>query len=118
MENVRVGTSGWSYGHWKEIFYPKNLPPSERLSFYTRNFDTVELNSSFYHLPLESTFEKWRAATPYGFVFAVKGSRYVTHIKKLVDVNESISRLAARARLLSDKLGPILWQFPPPDKEG
>lgn len=113
MENVRVGTSGWSYGHWEGRFYPEGTASSDRLSFYARRFDTVEINSSFYHLPLEATFEHWRAATPDGFVFAVKGSRYVTHVKKIAGVAEAVSRLVSRAMKLGEKLGPILWQIPP-----
>lgn len=113
MENVRVGTSGWSYGHWEGRFCPEGTASSDRLSFYAQRFDTVEINSSFYHLPLEATFEHWRAGTPDGFVFAVKGSRYVTHVKKLLGVGEAASRLVTRARNLREKLGPILWQIPP-----
>ncbi len=113
MGSFRVGTSGWSYDHWEGKFYPHVLPKTKRLAFYAENFDTVEINSSFYHLPRETTFHGWREGTPDGFVFAVKGSRYITHVKKLVDVDEPIFNLAKRARHLKEKLGPVLWQLPP-----
>ncbi len=113
MERVWVGTSGWSYDHWRSVFYPEELPTSERLRFYCQRFNTVEVNSSFYHLPLETTFRRWGEATPDDFIFSVKGSRYVTHIKKMVDPKEAVDRLLGRAALLGSKLGPILWQVPP-----
>ncbi len=113
LENVRVGTSGWSYDHWEGRFYPEGMPASKRLSYYTERFDTVEINSSFYHLPLESTFEHWKAGTPDGFLFAVKGSRYATHVKKIAGVAEATALLVRRAKKLEEKLGPILWQVPP-----
>jgi uncharacterized protein YecE (DUF72 family) len=113
LGTLRVGTSGWSYDHWKSRYYPCDLPTTKRLSFYASEFDTVELNSSFYHLPRETTFEKWREGTPKGFVFAVKGSRYVTHIKKLVGVEDAVLNLCRSAAALREKLGPILWQLPP-----
>jgi len=113
LTRFRVGTSGWSYDHWESRFYPEDLPATDRLSFYAKDFDTVELNSSFYHLPRETTFAKWRNQTPEGFIFSVKGSRYVTHVKKLVGVEDAIRNLARSAMNLESKLGPILWQFPP-----
>ena len=113
LKDVRVGTSGWSYDHWRGKFYREDVKTSERLSFYCRTFDTVEVNSSFYHLPRFSTFERWRDLTPEGFVFSVKASRYITHVKKLSGVEEAVDRFVNRARGLGDKLGPILWQLPP-----
>ena len=113
MREVRVGTSGWSYDHWRGRFYPEDLGTAKRLSYYCQKFDTVEVNSSFYHLPRETTFEKWRDSTPERFVFSVKASRYITHVKKLTGVEEAVQRFIERATRLGSKLGPILWQLPP-----
>lgn len=110
---IRVGTSGWSYNHWNVRFYPAHLPSTGRLVFYAKEFDTVELNSSFYHLPREKTFLNWRERTPTDFVFAVKGSRWVTHVKKLSGVGDEVNTFCKRAVNLGEKLGPILWQLPP-----
>ncbi|HEX6507871.1 MAG TPA: DUF72 domain-containing protein [Chloroflexota bacterium] len=107
-----IGTSGWVYKHWIGIFYPRNLPASEQLRFYAEHYRTVEINFTFYRLPERSAFETWRTQTPQGFVFAVKGSRYLTHMKKLKDPEEPLARLMDRARGLEEKLGPILFQFP------
>lgn len=109
---LQIGTSGWIYKHWLDIFYPSKLPGSEQLAFYTQHFPTVEVNFSFYRLPERSVFETWREQTPEGFVFAVKGSRFLTHMKKLKDPEEPLSRLMERASGLEEKLGPILFQFP------
>ena len=108
-----VGTSGWSYEHWRERFYPRELAKSRWLEFYSSSFSTVELNASFYHLPTEKAFANWRSATHDDFVFAVKVSRYITHIKKLRDCDEPIQNFLSRARLLEGKLGPLLYQLPP-----
>ena len=81
-----VGTSGWHYEHWRGRFYPDDLPKSKWLEFYAGSFGTVELNNSFYHLPSEKAFANWRDSLPQGFVYAVKVSRFITHIKKLRDV--------------------------------
>ena len=108
-----IGTSGWNYDHWSEVFYPASLPSTGWLKFYAQYFDTVEINFSFYRLPERATFEKWRAETPDGFTFAVKASQYLTHQKKLKDPAESLERIISRARGLGDKLGPILYQLPP-----
>lgn len=113
MPALWIGTSGWVYRHWMGVFYPPRLPGNQQLSFYARHFSTVEVNFSFYRLPERSVFESWRAQTPDGFLFAVKGSRYLTHLKKLRDPDEPLSRLMERARGLEEKLGPILFQFPP-----
>lgn len=113
MPKVWIGTSGWSYEHWKNgVFYPEDWK-EHQLKYYQKFFDTVELNASFYHLPKKKTFENWRELVPENFIFAVKGSRYITHIKKLKEVEEPLNRLLDRARGLEDKLGPILFQFPP-----
>lgn len=110
---IRIGTSGYSYKHWRGRYYPADLPASEWLRFYLRDFDTVELNNTFYHLPAEQAFDNWRKATPHGFVFAVKGSRFLTHMIKLKDPERGLVNFMPRAERLRRKLGPILWQLPP-----
>ena len=110
---IFIGTSGWHYKHWRELFYPKELPTSAWLSFYARLFNTVELNNSFYHLPLATAFDSWRDTTPARFLFAVKGSRFITHMKKLKDPDSSTPKFFAGANRLEKKLGPVLFQLPP-----
>ena len=110
---LHVGTSGWHYAHWKGPFYPEKLPASKMLDFYTRHFDTVELNNTFYRLPVETGLERWRAETPAGFCFAAKGSRFLTHMKKLKDPETGIARFFERVDRLRPKLGPIVFQLPP-----
>jgi len=110
---LRIGTSGWSYNHWKGLFYPEELPKEEWLEHYCQHFDTVELNSSFYHLPKLMTFENWYKRTPNGFLFSVKGSRFISHILKLNRAREPLQRLLDIASGLKEKLGPILFQLPP-----
>jgi uncharacterized protein YecE (DUF72 family) len=112
MATIWIGTSGWVYRHWQNIFYPPNLPAAQQLPFYAEHFATVEVNMSFYRLPERSVFESWQQQTPEGFLFAVKGSRYITHMKKLKDPEEPVARLMDRASGLDEKLGPILFQFP------
>jgi len=110
---IRIGTSGWVYKHWKGVFYPPELPERSWLEFFCRQFDTVEINNSFYRLPLESTFAAWRKQTPEGFCFAVKASRFITHIKRLKDPADPIERFFSRVQALGPRTGPILWQLPP-----
>jgi uncharacterized protein YecE (DUF72 family) len=110
---VYIGTSGWHYQHWKGPFYPEKLPASKMLEFYARQFDTVELNNTFYRLPTETGVEQWRASTPAKFCFAAKGSRFLTHMKKLADPGLGIDKYFDRINGLGKKLGPIVWQFPP-----
>jgi uncharacterized protein YecE (DUF72 family) len=110
---IYVGTSGWHYGHWKGPFYAPDCPQAQMLPFYAGLLRTVEINSSFYHLPAAKTFGEWRMATPEGFVFAVKASRYITHMKKLKDPREPLALLLEHASALEEKLGPILFQLPP-----
>src|SRR4051812_44793940 len=110
---VRIGTSGWFYKHWMGIFYPARMPGAEQLPFYAQHFDSVEVNYSFYRLPPRSVFETWRAATPQDFLFAVKGSRYLSHMKKLKEPADPMRRLMESAGGLEEKLGPILIQLPP-----
>jgi uncharacterized protein YecE (DUF72 family) len=110
--SFRVGCSGWQYKHWKGDFYPAELAQRQWLEYYARYFNTVEVNNSFYRLPTEGVFESWRARTPASFVFAVKASRFLTHMKKLKDPEEPVERLFSRAVELRGKLGPILYQLP------
>jgi uncharacterized protein YecE (DUF72 family) len=111
--DIRIGTSGWYYGHWAGPFYPADLPRDKWLEYYAWYFDTVELNNTFYHLPREETFRNWCKQAPAGFLFAVKANRYITHIKRLKDPQEVLDRFFERVRLLKKKLGPILYQLPP-----
>ncbi len=108
-----VGTSGWHYEHWREVFYPGDLPKARWLEFYANRFATVELNNSFYRLPSEGAFGSWRDSTPHDFVFAVKVSRFITHVKRLRNADEPLQNFLSRARLLREKLGPLLYQLPP-----
>lgn len=110
---LRIGTSGWIYPHWKRVFYPPELRQGGWLRFYAERFDTVEVNYSFYRLPTLEAFAAWREATPPGFCFAVKGSRFITHLKHLKDPVEHVARFCSRAEALGEKLGPVLWQLPP-----
>lgn len=110
---IYVGTSGFSYHHWAEKFYPKNIKQSEWLSFYCKHFNSVELNVSFYRLPTEGAFKKWHDDTPPGFRFAVKGSRYITHTKRLLATDDAVKTFFERAKTLGGKLAVVLWQLPP-----
>ena len=117
---ARVGCSGWHYKSWRGIVYPESVPTSGWLRAYTRRFCTVELNNSFYRLPSPETFAAWREQVPRGFLFAVKASRFLTHIKRLRDPEEPLTRLLTHARPLGPSLGPVLYQIPPrwfPDAE-
>jgi uncharacterized protein YecE (DUF72 family) len=113
MARFWIGTSGWHYSHWRGSFYPERLPPREWLSHYCERFPTVELNASFYRQPKTSTWGLWRERAPQGFRFAVKASRFLTHIRRLDDPQEPLERVVAGARLLDDRLGPLLYQLPP-----
>lgn len=113
MAEYLIGTSGWHYEHWRGLFYPEGLAKSRWLEFYARHFTTVELNNSFYHLPSEKAFVNWRKSSSEGFVFSVKVSRFITHIRRLRNVEESLRRFLSRADFLQDKLGPLLYQLPP-----
>ena len=113
MARVHIGTSGWHYKHWCGPFYPEKHSPAKMLNFYLAHFDTVEINNSFYKLPSEQTFANWRQATPAGFCFAVKASRFLTHNKKLKDPENALHNFLPRAQALKEKLGPILFQLPP-----
>ncbi|MBI3584906.1 MAG: DUF72 domain-containing protein [Nitrospinae bacterium] len=108
-----IGTSGWSYDHWAGVFYPEDLKTSDRLAFYINHFNSVEINNTFYHLPTPSAFKSWKKIVPNNFIYALKGSRFLTHMKKLKDPKEPLELFLERARLLKDNLGPILFQLPP-----
>lgn len=110
---IRVGCSGWLYRHWRGSFYPADLPQGRWLEHYASVFDTVEVNNTFYRLPETSTFAAWRDRTPRGFLFSVKASRFLTHMKKLKDPEEPLSRFFERASALERRLGPVLYQLPP-----
>jgi len=136
MSELFVGTSGWVYGYWEGIFYPEDLPSKDKLKYFSQYFKTTEINYSFYHLPRPSTYQNWYKQTPADFIFAVKASRFITHIKKLSGVNPVRSKtpkasadgethrtsngvkdawktFLENALNLKEKLGPILFQFPP-----
>lgn len=113
MPSVRVGTSGWIYKHWRGAFYPPGLPQRRWLEFYAEHFHTVEVNFSFYRLPERSTFESWRLRAPPGFTYAVKGSRFITHLKQLHEPEEHVALFFERVAGLGHAAGPILWQLPP-----
>lgn len=110
---IYVGTSGWQYGWWKGRFYPKDVPQRAWLAHYATRFPVVEVNNSFYMLPKEATFDRWREETPNGFLFVVKASRYITHIRRLREARASVDLFWSRATRLREKLGPILFQLPP-----
>lgn len=110
---IVLGTSGWQYRDWRGRFYPDGLPQKKWLEHYAENFCTVEINNAFYRLPERTTFEQWRERTPADFCFAVKMSRYLTHIKRLKEPEEPIQRFFSRADALGPKLGPVLFQLPP-----
>jgi uncharacterized protein YecE (DUF72 family) len=113
---VRIGCSGWNYQHWRNgVFYPPRLPARRWLAFYAERFDTVEVNATFYRLPRREAVERWAAEAPQGFSFAIKVSRYLTHVKRLTETARHVELLLDRIEPLraADKLGPLLWQLPP-----
>ena len=114
MRRVRVGCSGWNYQDWRERVYPRGLPPSKWLEHYATLFDTVEVNNTFYRLPRVEAVARWVEQSPPGFVFAVKASRYLTHVKRLRDLGDGVERFYAHIEPLagSPKMGPVLWQLP------
>lgn len=112
MKKNYIGTSGWSYEHWDQVFYA-GLSASKRLAFYAKSFSTVEINSTFYHLPTSKAVKNWEALTPKNFVFSVKASRYITHLKRLKDPEEGLKNFFSSIKNLKSKTGPILFQLPP-----
>lgn len=113
LQPIHVGCSGWVYRHWKGGFYPADLPQKRWFERYAGIFDTVEINASFYRVPLASTFHGWRDKAPAGFRYAVKVNRFITHMKKLMDCEQPLADFIALARPLGDSLGPLLYQLPP-----
>ena len=111
--NIRIGTSGWHYPHWRGPFYPADLPAGQMLEFYVRHFSSVEVNNSFYRLPTSAALQSWRNTTPNDFCFAVKASRFLTHMKKLKDPETGLAKFLARVEQLGERLGPVLFQLPP-----
>jgi uncharacterized protein YecE (DUF72 family) len=111
---IYIGISGWRYQGWRGVFYPEELPQRRELEFASRKFNTVELNGSFYSLQSAQSFARWNAETPEDFIFSIKGSRYMTHMLRLRNVEGPLANFFAQGLLrLGPKLGPILWQFPP-----
>jgi uncharacterized protein YecE (DUF72 family) len=114
MGRIRIGVSGWRYAPWRGNFYPKKLAQARELEYASRVFSSIELNGSFYSLQRPSSYVQWAQQTPPGFVFAVKGGRYITHMLRLRNAQTAIANFFASGLFeLGDKLGPILWQFPP-----
>ena len=113
MPEIRIGCSGWQYKHWKGVFYPTELPQARWFEFYATRFDTVEINNSFYRLPEAATFARWRDEAPRQFLFAIKASRFLTHMKKLKDPEGPLERFFANAQWLGRRAGPVLYQLPP-----
>jgi uncharacterized protein YecE (DUF72 family) len=113
MSKVYVGTSGWMYGDWRGKFYPEDLTQRKWLEYYSQHFRTVEINATFYRQMRESTFENWAKTTPKDFVFAIKASRFITHIKRLRVSKDSLGVFFESVNQLDNKLGPILFQLPP-----
>ena len=111
--DIRIGTSGWHYNHWTGLFYPDQMPKSKWFEHYAKNFDTVEINNTFYQLPKQETFKNWHEQAPKNFLYTVKANRYITHIKRLKEPSESLERFFERVDVLKENLGPILYQLPP-----
>lgn len=111
--NIYIGTSGWHYKHWKGNFYPNSITDAAQLEYFSSRFATVEINNSFYRLPDAYTFSKWRDVVPENFIFSVKGSRFITHMKKLKVGKDTIDKFLDHAGHLQQKLGPVLFQLPP-----
>ncbi len=111
--NIHIGTCGWQYGHWKGPFYPEDLSNDELLAYYAGCFQTVEINNSFYRLPEKKTLRRWLERVPADFLFSFKANRYITHMKKLKDPGQPVSRMMDVANSLGDHLGPVLFQLPP-----
>ena len=113
MGAVYIGTSGWSYKSWDAAFYPPDLPKNKQFEFYASQFLTVEINATFYRLPTLKMVRGWRDKAPDGFVFAVKGSRFITHMKRLANLKDAVQRYFRRIHALEKRIGVVLWQLPP-----
>lgn len=112
-KKIHIGTSGWHYKHWRGTFYPDDIPVKGHFNYYLRFFDTVEINNSFYRIPKKETFEKWKNEVPDDFVYVVKANRYITHMKKLHDTQDSLTKFLDNVSVLDEKVGAILFQLPP-----
>ncbi len=110
---IHIGTSGWHYKHWVGTFYPEGTRQADQFALYLQDFNTVEINNSFYRLPTRETFSRWKVSVPDDFVFVIKASRFITHNKKLKDPAESLMRFMTNVSALEGRLGPILFQLPP-----
>jgi len=110
---IHIGTSGWSYGHWRGPFYPPGLPEREWLAYYVERLHSVEINNTFYRLPTVTTLHDWREAVAEDFIFSVKASQFITHMKKLKEPEVTLTQFFERIEVLTPKLGPILFQLPP-----
>jgi uncharacterized protein YecE (DUF72 family) len=113
MHSLRIGTSGWNYDDWRGKVYPDKLPESEWFGYYSKLFDTVEINNTFYHQPTAHTVDTWRKQAPSKFLYAVKASRYLTHMRKLNNPRDPLDRFLRMARGLKSHVGPLLYQLPP-----
>ncbi len=109
---IKIGTSGWSYSHWQDIFYPKNLTSLQKLAYYSKNFNTVEVNNTFYRFPKRKDCLNWKENSNKNFVFSLKVPRIITHIKRMKEINGYLSDFFKEIISLENKLGPILFQFP------
>src|SRR5947199_5087580 len=113
MSEVYIGTSGWSYKGWEKAFYPHDLPKTQQFQFYATQFPTVEINLTFYRLPTAKMVLGWRDKAPEGFVYAIKGSRFITHMKKLANLDGAVQKFFDRIKPMKRRIGVILWQLPP-----
>lgn len=113
VDRVYVGCSGWSYGDWAGRFYPRGLPTSGWFEYYSKHFNTVELNNTFYHIPRQTTIDRWARQAPEGFIYAVKAHRSITHIKRLKAVEQQVKAFSNLVAGLRPHLGPVLYQLPP-----
>lgn len=110
---IFIGTSGWNYKHWRGVFYPEELSTKAWFEYYSKRFDTVEINNTFYNLPDPSVFKNWKKQAPTDFIYAVKANRYITHMKKLKEPDSALKNFFSRVKYLEENLGPILYQLPP-----
>lgn len=113
MSQVYIGTSGWVYKEWQKHFYPEDLPAKKQFPFYATQFPTVEINATFYRLPTLKMVKGWRDKAPPGFIFAVKGSRFITHILQIKGASQGLKKYFSRLKPLAERTGPVLWQLPP-----
>src|SRR4051794_6868022 len=113
MRRFWIGTSGWVYRHWAGRFYPPDWKQPRWFDYYSQHFDTVEINNSFYRMPSETAWQSWSQRAPDGFRYAIKASRYITHLKRLIDCEGPVNLLTGRVSQLGDHAGPILYQLPP-----